>query len=228
MNERRRQKKQADEEKLKKETAESEYKSMERKLVLLHAEAEQKENAVKDAETKLADVTNQAEEASEKFRELKDNEVTEDERIEQLEADVKAAGDRLAEYQNKLTESERKNVMIRADIDKVTRKAEAQEQRAEILQSGIDKAADKIAHLETTETNASEEEERNSLEIGMKETEICDYEVRRDTALRGINVLNAAIKEVEKEIETLTNKNNGIQDEINKMVEGDFSGEDED
>merc|ERR1712098_341639 len=93
-------------------------------------------------------VTGDSAEIEERRKELEENETSGDEKIRNLEDEVKAARILLEENQTKFTEAERKYVVVKRDIERT-----------------INNATESLKELEEREGESSLKEERNAEEL---------------------------------------------------------------
>merc|ERR1712002_298182 len=150
---------------------------------------------------------NESQSIEEARKELEENETAGDEKIRTLEDEVKEARRLLEENQTKLTEAERKHVVVQRDIERTSNKAESLEKRVQVLEDTITDATDSL------------KEERNAEELILLEGQYKEAEVRAESAERTCNVLERNIQETETEIEDWERKTAELEDEINAMNE---------
>merc|ERR1719244_1619031 len=123
----------------------------------------------------------------------------------------------MEENHSKLTEAQRKHVVVRRDIDRTTTKAETLEKRVEVLEETINNATSSLKELEEREGESNMKEERNAEQLLLLEGQYKEAEVRAEAAERSCNVLERNISDTKTEIDEWIKKKEEIEDEMERM-----------
>jgi len=199
------------------EKFEGEFSSTVRRIQLLATETEEiaERFTKKDAELKA---TLEAIDAIEAAREkLEDAESIQDEKITELEEKIRDIKREMGRNANKLRETGQKKVGIAKDTERMKEKADALEQREEILVNNVEKALETLEELESREGDSADREEENKLKIEFLVGQVQEVEIRGDAAVRQCGVLERTNLELINELGQWKSRCKNLDDEMVAM-----------
>lgn len=199
------------------EKAEAELATHDRRIKLLQAELNASTTRYDDSAGKLNKVEGDTSGIEDRRKELEDNEVEGDERLQDLEERAKEARRMLEENEVKLTEIKRKEVVLKRDIIRVVEKGETSEKRVNLLENTIQSTGENLRNLEEREDEASEKEALNEDKIAFLECQMKEAEVRLEAADRQVQNLERVILDTENEKNGWVSKRKVIEDEMENI-----------
>lgn len=150
----------------------NEAESMQRRITLLTQDLAKAVTMYEEVEEKLHNEVGKTNADEEVRRKLEDWELKGDEKIQELEERVKEKEDLLKEKAEILTEAERKEVVLKRDLEKAEVKGDTLEERVDKLTEMLTGAAMKVQSLEQGEDEIFEREDLNEEKIKFLEEQV--------------------------------------------------------
>lgn len=178
----------------------NEAESMRRRITLLEQELGKTEARLEEAEDRLDSERTKTSTHEEVRRGLEDYELEGDEKIQDLECKLKDEENKEKECSDRLTEAQRREVVLQIDLNKAIKKGDSFEDRIEELTEQLEKGAEQVKLLEENEEEKFEREEENEEKVKFLEEQVKQFVQRYDTAEREIQKLERIMDQIQTEI----------------------------
>jgi len=199
------------------EKLEVELNSAKRRMVLITEDTRVAKERLAAGEEKLTKTSSASEQVEEERAGLENEELTIEEKIENLEEGIKEMKRTLELNSGKMVESERKVKVCEEDKSKIVERSVASEARIKVLEEQIEKYGQSMQEMEEREGAAGDRETLNEDKITFLEQELKTTQVRAEMAERNSAVLKNGNMETQAEIDNWAKRRAEIETSVNVM-----------
>ncbi|XP_063383030.1 tropomyosin isoform X15 [Cydia fagiglandana] len=203
--------------------AESEVAALNRRIQLLEEDLERSEERLATATAKLAEASQAADESERARKVLENKSLTDEERMDALENQLKEARFLAEEADKKYDEVARKLAMVEADLERAEERAEAGESKIVELEEELRVVGNNLKSLEVSEEKANQREEEYKNQIKTLTTRLKEAEARAEFAERSVQKLQKEVDRLEDEVLEERSKYKAIAEEVDQTF-ADLSG----
>ncbi|XP_063627380.1 tropomyosin isoform X14 [Cydia splendana] len=203
--------------------AESEVAALNRRIQLLEEDLERSEERLATATAKLAEASQAADESERARKVLENKSLTDEERMDALENQLKEARFLAEEADKKYDEVARKLAMVEADLERAEERAETGESKIVELEEELRVVGNNLKSLEVSEEKANQREEEYKNQIKTLTTRLKEAEARAEFAERSVQKLQKEVDRLEDEVLEERSKYKAIAEEVDQTF-ADLSG----
>ncbi|XP_063368097.1 tropomyosin isoform X4 [Cydia amplana] len=203
--------------------AESEVAALNRRIQLLEEDLERSEERLATATAKLAEASQAADESERARKVLENKSLTDEERMDALENQLKEARFLAEEADKKYDEVARKLAMVEADLERAEERAESGESKIVELEEELRVVGNNLKSLEVSEEKANQREEEYKNQIKTLTTRLKEAEARAEFAERSVQKLQKEVDRLEDEVLEERSKYKAIAEEVDQTF-ADLSG----
>ncbi|XP_021953001.1 tropomyosin isoform X4 [Folsomia candida] len=196
--------------------AEAEVAALNRRIQLLEEDLERSEERLNTATTKLAQASQAADESERMRKVLENRAITDEERMDALESQLKEARFMAEDADRKYDEVARKLAMVEADLERAEERAEQGESKIVELEEELRVVGNNLKSLEVSEEKANQREEEYKQQIRMLSTRLKEAEARAEFAERSVQKLQKEVDRLEAELIHEIEKSKNIADEMDR------------
>ncbi|XP_063383031.1 tropomyosin isoform X16 [Cydia fagiglandana] len=194
--------------------AESEVAALNRRIQLLEEDLERSEERLATATAKLAEASQAADESERARKVLENKSLTDEERMDALENQLKEARFLAEEADKKYDEVARKLAMVEADLERAEERAEAGESKIVELEEELRVVGNNLKSLEVSEEKANQREEEYKNQIKTLTTRLKEAEARAEFAERSVQKLQKEVDRLEDDLVAEREKSKLLQEEM--------------
>lgn len=176
-----------------------------RRIKLLSKEYTKVLDRLEELEAKLGRASEKGEKEEEARRNLEENEMEGDEKVAEIETNLREALEMVEETQHRLTEAKRKEIVLRKDNKTAVERYTIAERKVDKMSSNLENIAEKAKNLEMFEDESFEREQINEEKIIFLEGQVKEEEQR--------------LEDAEGREKTMKRHRDGIEDEIGQWQE---------
>ncbi|XP_063627379.1 tropomyosin isoform X13 [Cydia splendana] len=194
--------------------AESEVAALNRRIQLLEEDLERSEERLATATAKLAEASQAADESERARKVLENKSLTDEERMDALENQLKEARFLAEEADKKYDEVARKLAMVEADLERAEERAETGESKIVELEEELRVVGNNLKSLEVSEEKANQREEEYKNQIKTLTTRLKEAEARAEFAERSVQKLQKEVDRLEDDLVAEREKSKLLQEEM--------------
>ncbi|XP_063368096.1 tropomyosin isoform X3 [Cydia amplana] len=194
--------------------AESEVAALNRRIQLLEEDLERSEERLATATAKLAEASQAADESERARKVLENKSLTDEERMDALENQLKEARFLAEEADKKYDEVARKLAMVEADLERAEERAESGESKIVELEEELRVVGNNLKSLEVSEEKANQREEEYKNQIKTLTTRLKEAEARAEFAERSVQKLQKEVDRLEDDLVAEREKSKLLQEEM--------------
>ncbi|XP_063368098.1 tropomyosin isoform X5 [Cydia amplana] len=194
--------------------AESEVAALNRRIQLLEEDLERSEERLATATAKLAEASQAADESERARKVLENKSLTDEERMDALENQLKEARFLAEEADKKYDEVARKLAMVEADLERAEERAESGESKIVELEEELRVVGNNLKSLEVSEEKAMASREHVEDKIHGLSAKLSQAEARAEFAERSVQKLQKEVDRLEDDLVAEREKSKLLQEEM--------------
>ncbi|XP_023231560.1 tropomyosin isoform X1 [Centruroides vittatus] len=196
--------------------AEGEVAALNRRIQLIEEDLERSEEKLKITTQKLEEVSQAADESERMRKMLEHRSITDEERMDGLECQLKEARVMAEDADRKYDEVARKLAMVEADLERAEERAETGESKIVELEEELRVVGNNLKSLEVSEEKAQQREEAYETQIRSMTSRLKEAEARAEFAERSVQKLQKEVDRLEDELIHEKEKYKAISDDLDQ------------
>lgn len=200
------------------EEAESEVASLNRRIRLLEENLDRSEERLKAATVKLSESSRVADESERTRKAMENRTQMEDDRVAILEDQLSRAKLTAEEADKKYEEIARKLVLMEHDLDRSEQQNELSEDKIFVLQEELRIVGNNLKSLEVSEEKSTQKEETFECQIKGLDQQLKEALARAELAERCVQKLQKEVYRLEENLLNERGKNKVLQEEMESTL----------